>query len=116
MGQPVEVRVLSHALDSTDFIHRPLKTSNIFLLLYKVMMREKFRVISLFSGCGGLDLGILGDFTVFGKKYQKRKFNIVWANDIDKSACETFRKNIGSHITYGDITNLIRSKEDFLKL
>lgn len=55
-------------------------------------MSEKHKVVSLFSGCGGLDLGILGGFTVFKKKYQKRKFDIVWANDFDKNACETFKK------------------------
>ncbi len=57
-----------------------------------IVMSEKHKVVSLFSGCGGLDLGILGGFTVFKKKYQKRKFDIVWANDFDKNACETFKK------------------------
>lgn len=40
------------------------------------------RVISLFSGCGGLDLG----FTNAG-------FQIVYANDIDSSVWETFERN-----------------------
>ena len=38
-------------------------------------------VISLFSGCGGMDLG-----------FQKAGFNIKWANDIEKRACETVVK------------------------
>ncbi len=49
-------------------------------------------VISLFSGAGGLDLGLIQA----GNK-------IVWANDIDKDAVETYKKNIGSHIICSDI-------------
>lgn len=51
--------------------------------------------ISLFSGCGGMDLGFL-----------KAGVKIVWANDIDKKACETYEENIGKHIEYGDITEI----------
>ena len=40
------------------------------------------RILSLFSGIGGLDAG----FTDAG-------FNIVWANDFDKYAVETYRAN-----------------------
>ena len=80
------------------------------------MAVKKHRVVSLFSGCGGFDLGILGGFTVFGKKYKKHKFEIVWANDVDKNACETFRKNIGDHIVCDDIVKLLQDKEEFTKL
>lgn len=52
-------------------------------------------VISLFSGAGGLDLGL--------KQAGNR---IVWANDIDASAVETYRKNIGDHIVCADIRGL----------
>ena len=57
--------------------------------------QEQIRVISLFSGCGGMDLG-----------FDKAGFNIKWANDIDQKACETYAKNIGEHIVCGDITEL----------
>ena len=79
-------------------------------------MGSQYRVVSLFSGCGGLDLGILGGFTVFDKRYKKRNFDLVWANDFDKNACETFRKNIGSHIVCGDIVNILEDKKEFSKL
>ena len=75
-----------------------------------------YRVVSLFSGCGGLDLGILGGFTSFEKKYRRRKFDIVWANDFDKDACTTFRKNIGDHIICNDIVKLLKDEKEFLKL
>ena len=76
-------------------------------------MSGQYRVVSLFSGCGGFDLGILGGFIVFDKKYKKRKFDLVWANDFDKNACETFRKNIGDHVVCGDIVKLLEDKKEF---
>lgn len=53
------------------------------------------KAVSLFSGAGGLDVG-----------FQKAGVDIVWANDFDKDACETYKKNIGNHITLGDINDL----------
>lgn len=41
-------------------------------------------VVSLFSGCGGLDLG-----------FENAGYSIKWANDNDKYACEIYRHNIG---------------------
>lgn len=54
--------------------------------------KNKYKVISLFSGAGGMDLGFL-----------QAGFNIIWANDIFPEAIETYKKNIGKHIVYGDI-------------
>ncbi|KAF3984387.1 MAG: DNA cytosine methyltransferase [Methylococcales symbiont of Hymedesmia sp. n. MRB-2018] len=53
------------------------------------------KAISLFSGAGGLDVG-----------FQKAGVDIVWANDFDKNACETYKVNIGNHIHCGDINDL----------
>jgi len=52
-------------------------------------------VLSLFSGCGGMDLG-----------FYQEKFNIKYANDIDEHACRTYKNNIGDHIVCEDITKL----------
>lgn len=49
-------------------------------------------VVSLFAGAGGLDLG-----------FKKSGFNIVWANEYDKFAAATYRKNLGHHMVEGDI-------------
>ncbi|MBM76548.1 MAG: DNA (cytosine-5-)-methyltransferase [Proteobacteria bacterium] len=38
--------------------------------------------------------------------FHQAGFNIKWANDIEKRACETYAKNIGNHIVCGDITQL----------
>lgn len=45
-------------------------------------MMENLNVISLFSGCGGLDLG-----------FKKSGFNILLANDMDKYAGQTYKEN-----------------------
>jgi DNA (cytosine-5)-methyltransferase 1 len=49
-------------------------------------------ILSLFSGAGGLDLGLI-----------KSGNSVVWANDIDTAAVETYKNNIGGHITCADI-------------
>ena len=53
------------------------------------------RIISLFSGAGGLDLGLI----LAGNE-------VIWANDIDKDAVATYRENIGPHIICDDIKNI----------
>lgn len=68
---------------------------------------KKIKVISLFSGCGGMDLGFLGGFTFLNKRYAKNPFDIIWANDFNESACRTYMRNIGEHIHHGDIWKLI---------
>lgn len=53
------------------------------------------KVVSLFSGAGGLDLGFI-----------QAGHSIVWANDLYKDAVETYRQNIGKHIVYENIMNI----------
>ena len=50
------------------------------------------RVVSLFSGCGGLDLGFIW-----------AGYEIVWANENYPDAVETYKENIGNHITLENI-------------
>lgn len=52
-------------------------------------------IISLFSGAGGLDLGLI-----------QAGNQVIWANDIDKNAVETYKQNIGDHILLEDIKNV----------
>jgi DNA (cytosine-5)-methyltransferase 1 len=61
----------------------------------------------MFSGCGGMDLGFTGGFKVFGRSYKQLPFEIVWANDLNDAACETYRRNLGGDIRCGDILNLL---------
>lgn len=55
----------------------------------------KLRVASFFCGCGGTDVGLLGDFDFQGKHYDSNNMEIVYANDIDPNACAIFEKNFG---------------------
>ena len=69
--------------------------------------KKPISVVSLFSGCGGMDLGFKGNFDFLGKHYGATQFEIVWANEINPAACETYRVNIGDHIVEGDIHDVI---------
>jgi len=60
----------------------------------KEIRNKEIKVLSLFSGCGGLDLGIIGGFKFKGREYAKNKFSIVFANDFDKAATMVYNKNI----------------------
>lgn len=73
----------------------------------KVSKIKKFKVVSLFSGCGGMDLGFSGGFESLGKSYARNPFEIVWANEINEAACRTYRKNLGPHIHQGDIWDML---------
>lgn len=68
---------------------------------------EKMTVVSLFSGCGGMDLGFRGGFSFHGQSYGRHAFEIVWANDLNEAACRTYRKNIDERIHCGNIWELI---------
>ncbi|HEX8127904.1 MAG TPA: DNA (cytosine-5-)-methyltransferase [Pyrinomonadaceae bacterium] len=61
-------------------------------------------VVSLFAGCGGMDLGFLGGFRFLGELYAPLPFRIVDAIDIDERSIETYRLNIGSHARADDLT------------
>ena len=65
--------------------------------------QEKITVVSLFSGCGGMDLGFVGGFEFLGKTYNPLPFDIIWANELNQNACATYDHNIGEHIVCGDI-------------
>lgn len=55
---------------------------------------KRYAAISLFSGCGGMDLGA----------EQSDRARVVWAIDNEHWAVETYRRNIGKHIVEADIT------------
>lgn len=59
-----------------------------------------FNIIALFSGCGGLDLG-----------FRQAGFNVVWANEYDKSIWDTYEFNHrDTQLDKRDIKN-IKSEE-----
>ncbi len=64
---------------------------------------KPYSVVSLFSGCGGMDLGFLGGFPFHGRYFDRLPFEIVWANDISRAACDTYEANLKHEIHRGDI-------------
>lgn len=58
--------------------------------------KKKYKVVSLFAGIGGLDLG-----------FEFAGFNVVWANDFDKYAVQTYKANVGDNIVLGDIREVM---------
>ena len=48
------------------------------------------KVASLFCGCGGTDVGLIGNFDFLGRHYASNRMEIVYANDIDDNACNIF--------------------------
>jgi len=61
------------------------------------------RVVSLFAGCGGSDLGITGGFNYLGKRYAKNDAKIIFASDLDKKAVATYNLNFKHKAHVGDI-------------
>lgn len=53
------------------------------------------KIVSIFSGCGGLDLG-----------FHMEGYETIWANDFAEWAVASFRENLGDVIHYGDITKI----------
>ena len=89
---------------------------NLALDLSKIMNKTKreqegvmgsFKVVSMFSGCGGMDLGFLGGFKFLGQFYESLPFEIVWANDLNPFACRTYEHNIGHSIKVGSVWNYL---------
>ena len=75
-------------------------------------MKKRYSIISLFAGCGGLDIGFAGGFEANGKKYQKNSFVVDWANDIDESACKTFKNYFKHDIVCGSIVDILNGKHN----
>lgn len=59
-----------------------------------------YTVVSLFAGAGGLDIG-----------FENQGFKTLWANDIDKDACQTHRLWSQAEVVQGDISRI-----DFLDI
>lgn len=71
-----------------------------------------YKVGSLFAGVGGVCLGFKSA-KVNGKKYE-----LVWANEMDEYACATYRNNFEHELIQGDINKVLNPEkiEEELKI
>ena len=58
-------------------------------------------IISLFAGCGGLDLG-----------FERAGFNVIWTNECDSSIFETYRKNHPNTMLNTTDVRLLKDQDD----
>lgn len=70
-----------------------------------------YRIVSLFSGCGGLDLGFTGGFNFNERHFDRLDTHIVFANDFDPDAHACYNANSlltadGADCTLDDIRNI----------
>lgn len=71
---------------------------------------KKYKVVSLFSGCGGMDLGAGGGFVYLDKKYNKLDTQTVFATDFDKDVCDMYNMNFKNKSVLKDIRELSSSE------
>jgi len=64
------------------------------------------KVASLFCGCGGLDLGLIGGFKYLDKQYAKHPAEIVYAVDFDPYPCSIYNENFEHKCHTEDITKV----------
>jgi DNA (cytosine-5)-methyltransferase 1 len=67
------------------------------------------KAVSLFSGLGGMDLGLIGGFDYLGKIYDPNKVNIVYAMDFDQHACRIYNENFTHECKVEDVKELKES-------
>lgn len=71
----------------------------LYILAKQFLNLHLMNVISLFSGAGGLDLGLV-----------QAGHKIVWANDNDADCERTYIHNLGDHFVLGDISKISSSE------
>jgi DNA (cytosine-5)-methyltransferase 1 len=69
--------------------------------------KKKFSLVSLFSGCGGMDLGFLGGFEFLEQNFGSHPIEVIWANELNEKACETYNNNFDHGIVQGDIWSVM---------
>ncbi|HBC21082.1 MAG TPA: DNA (cytosine-5-)-methyltransferase [Porphyromonadaceae bacterium] len=67
----------------------------------------RLKVASLFCGCGGMDLGILGGFDFLGVSYPRSAFDIVYAVDNDAYCTKIYNANFEHKCQVKDVREII---------
>lgn len=69
-------------------------------------MSAKLNVLSLFCGCGGADLGVIGGFTYLDARYKRNNAELIHASDINDKAVSTYNMNFKHKAEVADVRNL----------
>ena len=67
---------------------------------------ERYRLIDLFAGAGGMTLGFAQQFG--------HAFEPVWANDFHRDAAETYNANFGDHCVVADINAILEKTPEVI--
>lgn len=71
---------------------------------------RRFKIASLFSGCGGMDLGCMGGFDFLDNQYERFPVDIVYAMDFDAPICAIYNSNFNHECRVQDV-NLLKSDD-----
>lgn len=67
---------------------------------------ERIKVASLFCGCGGMDLGVVGGFSYLGKEYAENPFDIVYSVDNDEYCTKIYNENFAHKCIVKDVRQI----------
>lgn len=70
----------------------------------------RIKVASLFCGCGGMDLGIIGGFDFLGTSYPRSAFDIVYAVDNDEYCTKIYNANFEHKCLIKDVREIVPSQ------
>lgn len=68
---------------------------------------NSLRLVSLFSGCGGMDLGAEGGFAFLGRRYPRLPIEVVHASDIDPRAVKMYNAYFQKPAELRDVRELL---------
>jgi DNA (cytosine-5)-methyltransferase 1 len=68
------------------------------------------KVASLFCGCGGMDVGIQGNFNFLEKHYSTLPFEVVYAVDNDAYATKIYNDNFAHKCETKDVRDIVPSE------
>ncbi len=70
----------------------------------------RLKVASLFCGCGGMDLGIIGGFNFLDTMYPRSAFDIIYAVDNDEYCTKIYNANFEHKCQIKDVRDINPSK------
>lgn len=66
----------------------------------------RLKIVSLFCGCGGMDLGALGGFIFLGKEYTRHNAEVVYAADFDEYCTQIYNENFEHKCVVKDVRDI----------